>query len=125
MTTWAIKRLDDLIAGAEPPPVIRTFGLGTLDAWGAGWVRKVWHPQPELLNSDGFVFGGLIAALADQVLAFAAMTVVPADMGLRTSNLFVSYYKLGKSHSLYVEARVGGANSAAHTCTRGVQATEQ
>ena len=79
MTTWATSRLNDLLAGAEPPPVVRTMQLGTLDAWGEGWARKRWEPTPSMLNSDGSLFGGLVAALADQMLAFAAMTVVPGD----------------------------------------------
>lgn len=79
MTTWATKRLDELVGGAEPPPVVLTMRLGTRDAWGEGWVKKRWEPTPETLNADGSLFGGLIAALADQVLAFAAMTGVPAS----------------------------------------------
>ncbi len=75
--TWATKRLDQLVLGAEPPPVIKTLQLGTLDSWGLGWAKKTWTPSAPLLNVDGSAFGGYIAALADQILAFAAMTVVP------------------------------------------------
>lgn len=106
MTTWATKRLDELVGGAEPPPVVRTMRLGTLDAWGEGWVKKSWEPTPEILNADGSLFGGLIAALADQVLAFAAMTVVPADKLFRTTNLTVSYFRLGRAHPVEIEAKV-------------------
>ncbi len=106
MTTWATQRLDALIAGAEPPPVVRTMRLGTLDAWGHGWARKRFEPDADLLNSDGSLFGGLIAALADQMLAFAAMTVVPGDHLFRTTNLSVSYFKLGRRQPVDIEARV-------------------
>lgn len=106
MTTWATTRLDQLVAGAEPPPVVQTMRLGTLEAWGEGWVKKRWEPSPEMLNSDGTLFGGLIAALADQVLAFAAMTVVPGDKYFRTTNLAVNYFKLGRAHPLDIEAKV-------------------
>ncbi len=75
--TWATDRLDVLVAGkAEPPPVVRTLKLGLLDAWGEGWIRKSWQPSPELENGDGTMFGGYLAALADQALALAAMTLV-------------------------------------------------
>ena len=106
LTTWATKRLDDLLAGAEPPPVVRTLQLGTLDAWGDGWVRKTWAADPVLLNGDGSMFGGYVAALADQVLAFAAMTVVPGDMIFRTTNLTVNFFKLMRGETLSIEARV-------------------
>jgi uncharacterized protein (TIGR00369 family) len=104
--TWAIERLNALCAGAEPPPVVHTLGLGTLAAWGDGWARKHWDPKPELLNSDGSLFGGYLAALADQALAFAAMTVLPADCVLRTVNLHVQFLRVGRAERLLIEARV-------------------
>lgn len=105
--TWATDRLDALMAGgAKIPPVVETLKLGLIDDWGAGWVRKSWSPSPELATSDGSMFGGYLAALADQVLAFAAMTVVPEDRLYRTVNLQLNFLKVGRSHSLAIEARV-------------------
>ena len=106
MTTWATARLDALVAGAAPPPVVATMRLGTLDAWGEGWARKRFEPDADQLNGDGSLFGGLIAALADQMLAFAAMTVVPGDHLFRTTNLSVSFFKLGRRQPIDIEARV-------------------
>ncbi len=42
MTTWATERLDELRDSTEPvlPPLIRSLGLGTLDLWEPGLVRK-------------------------------------------------------------------------------------
>ncbi|OYW97200.1 MAG: thioesterase, partial [Caulobacter vibrioides] len=78
--TWAIERLEVICSGAgDLPPIVEQLRLGRLDAWGEGWVRKTWTPHPSLDTADGSLFGGYIAALADQVLAFAAMTVIPAD----------------------------------------------
>lgn len=105
--TWAQERLDKLVRGeALPPPVVQTLRLGTLDAWGEGWIRKRWEPAPELVNADGSLFGGYIAALADQALAFAAMTVVPAEAMFRTVGLQVSFVRIGRAHPLLIEARV-------------------
>lgn len=105
MTTWATQRLDALIAGALPPPVVSKLELGTLDAWGEGWVRKRWTAKPDLMNVDGSMFGGYLAALADQVLAFAAMTVLPADTVFRSANLSVSFFKIGRG-DMDIEAKV-------------------
>ncbi len=105
--TWATDRLNALISGkAEAPPVIETLRLGLLDAWDEGWVAKRWAPQPELLNGDGTLFGGYIAALADQMLGFAAMTVVPEGSAFRTINLNVQFLRVGRAHPILIEARV-------------------
>src|SRR6478735_5126633 len=103
--TWATKRLDALIAGEVAlPPVIQTLRLGVLDEWGPGWIKKRWQPSPEVMNADGSLFGGYIAALADQALAFAAMTVVPTDRLFRTVNLGVTFIRVGKAHPLVIDA---------------------
>ncbi len=105
--TWATERLDALKAGtASPPPVVETLRLGLLDDWGEGWVKKSWRPAPELATADGSLFGGYLAALADQVLAFAAMTVVPGDRLYRTVNQQVNFLKVGREGPLTIEARV-------------------
>lgn len=106
--TWATQRLDELINGQATilPPVIQTLRLGGLDEWGLGWIKKRWQPHPDLLNVDGSLFGGYIAALADQALAFAAMTVVPADRVFRTINLNVNFIRIGRAHPLRIEAVV-------------------
>ncbi|HXC56608.1 MAG TPA: PaaI family thioesterase [Rhizomicrobium sp.] len=105
--TWATERLDALISGkAEPPPVVRTLRLGLLDAWEPGWAGKRWEPDADLLNGDGSLFGGYIAALADQMLGFAAMTVVPEGSAFRTINLNVQFLRVGRAHPILAEARV-------------------
>jgi uncharacterized protein (TIGR00369 family) len=105
--TWATDRLAALIAGANDlPPVVRTLKLGTLDDWGAGWAKKRWAPAPEILNGDGSMFGGYIAALADQALTFAAMSVVPDNNVFRTTNLSLQFLKLTRGEPLVIEARV-------------------
>ena len=106
--TWATQRLDELLNGPATilPPVVQTLRLGALDEWGVGWIKKRWQPHPDLLNVDGSLFGGYLAALADQALAFAAMTVVPADSVFRTVNLNMSFIRVGRAHPLYIEAVV-------------------
>lgn len=105
--TWATDRLDALKAGrADPPPIVQTLRLGLIDDWREGWVRKSWTPAKELATSDGSMFGGYLAALADQMLAFAAMTVIPDDRLLRTVNLHMNFLKVGRTHPLVIEATV-------------------
>ena len=105
--TWATDRLAALKAGAtDLPPVVRTLKLGSLDDWGPGWVRKRWTASPEILNVDGSMFGGYIAALTDQALTLAAMTVVPGDSAFRTTNLHIHFLKLARGEPLVIEGRV-------------------
>ena len=105
--TWATERLDALKSGtARPPPIVETLKLGLIDDWGEGWVRKSWSAAPELQTADGSLFGGYLAALADQVLAFAAMTVVPDELHFRTLNLQLNFVRIGRAHPLRIEARV-------------------
>jgi uncharacterized protein (TIGR00369 family) len=106
MSTWATKRLDALISGeAVPPAVVAKLELGTLDEWATGWVRKRWTALPDVLNGDGTMFGGYLAALADQMLAFAAMSAVPDDYMFRTANLNVTFHRLGRG-DMDIEAKV-------------------
>ncbi len=105
--TWATDRLEALAAGeVTPPPIVRTLKLGIFDEWGEGWVRKTWTPDPDLSTEDGSLFGGYIAALADQALAFAAMTVVPDGAAFRTINLNLNFLRMGLNHGLQIEARI-------------------
>jgi uncharacterized protein (TIGR00369 family) len=104
---WAQERLDAIVAGTvAPPPVVNTLKLGLADAWGEGWVRKRWEVDPDILGADGAMFGGYVAALADQVLVFAAMTVTPDDRQFRTINLQLQFFRVGRAEGLDIEARV-------------------
>jgi uncharacterized protein (TIGR00369 family) len=106
MTFWT-DQLDLLKARKlAPPPVVETLRLGLVDDWGPGWAQKTWTPAPELLNRDGSLFGGYIAALADQILSFATMTVAPDGAAWRTVNLQVQFVKVGRAHPLEIEGRV-------------------
>ena len=108
--SWASERLNALKGGtATPPPIVETLRLGLLDDWGEGWVRKRWAPTAELATADGSLFGGYLAALADQVLTFAAMTVTPDDRLFRTTNLQLNFLRVGRNHPLSIEARVVAA----------------
>lgn len=105
--SWATDRLEALKAGtADVPAVVERLGLGLLDEWGEGWVKKSWLPKPGLTNGDGTMFGGYIAALADQVLAFATMSVIPDGAAFRTVNLSVQFYRIVRDEPVDIEARV-------------------
>ncbi|HEX2590419.1 MAG TPA: PaaI family thioesterase [Rhizomicrobium sp.] len=104
---WAIDRLNKLKAKEVAlVPVAETLRLGGLDDWSEGFAQKRWLPSDEVLNGDGSLFGGYIAALADQMMAFAAMSVMPDNAAFRTVNLNVQFFKVGRAHPLNIAARV-------------------
>lgn len=105
--SWASERFDALKAGTvELMPVVKTLRLGGLDDWRPGWIRKVWEPTPELLQSDGTMFGGYLAALADQALAFATMSVLPDHHVFKTVGLAVQFFRISRSEQISIDARV-------------------
>ena len=105
--SWWIERLDALKAGtAEAPLVTRTLRMGLLGDWGEGWTRKTWEPDPAVIGADGTLFGGHLAALADQSAAFATMTVIGDTEVFRTTNLAVQFFKVTPAVPLEIEARV-------------------
>lgn len=110
MTAWT-DMLHAIRAGQlHPPPVVETLRLGLVDDWGRGWARKAWSPAPEVLNRDGSLFGGYLAALGDQILSFTTMTVIPDGVSYRTVNLQMQFVKVGRAHPLAIEGRVVAAS---------------
>lgn len=110
MTFWT-DRLDLLVAGTvDIPPVTETLKMGLVDEWGPGWVRKRWEPDLSILNGDGSLFGGYLAALGDQILAFTTMTVLPDGVSYRTVNLQMQFVKVGRARPLLIEGRVTAAS---------------
>jgi len=103
--------LDAIGAGkSEFPPAIRTTRLseglvGSL-TWEPGRVNRRWTLGSWAHNPDGTVFGGLIAALADQVTSFAAFTVLGDDEASRTASLQVDYFRPVVGSHVMAEARI-------------------
>jgi uncharacterized protein (TIGR00369 family) len=74
--------------------------------WKPGVVTRRWTLGPWAQNKDGTVFGGLIAALADQMTSFAAFTVLADDEASRTASLQVDYFRPVVGPYVEVEARI-------------------
>jgi uncharacterized protein (TIGR00369 family) len=75
-------------------------------SWEPGVVRRRWSLGPWAHNKDGTVFGGLIAALADQMTSFAAFTILADDEAARTASLQVDYFRPVVGPYVEVEARI-------------------
>ena len=120
MGIWQ-KRLDDLADEAIPLTAVHArLGLGRLKSWRTGFVEKEWRVDPEVCTGTGTgaqaVFGGYISALADQILSWAAMTVVDDSHFFRTSSLQVSFFRPVSGGSLRIEGRVVNQSSSLLHC---------
>ena len=92
-----VDGLRDGEADSLPPQGLVTTRLAIQvdDAltWEPGVVRRRWSLGPWAHNHDGTVFGGLIAALADQMTSLAAFTILAEDEASRTASLQVDYFR--------------------------------
>jgi len=109
MSMWQ-DRLNAIIGGATLPRVAERLALGRLKRWGAGFIEKEWEVDPSFCTGEGTsqqaLFGGYVAALADQALAFTAMTVMDEAHYFRTVDLHVTYYDTIPSGKIEIRGRV-------------------
>lgn len=99
--------LDGFIEGTTAEPIVNTkLGLEpALTAWKPGFVEKRWQVDPELFHGRA-LFGGYIAAMADQVLGLAVMTVLDETHFFGTTNMSISYLAPVTGGELRVEGEV-------------------
>ncbi len=105
MGLWQ-ELLDGYIDGSVPEPTPnKKLNMGTLDEWRPGFVKKSWPVDQELFHGRA-LFGGYIAALADQVLGLAAMTVLKNGYFFGTTNMSISYLSPVIEGDLVIEGEV-------------------
>jgi uncharacterized protein (TIGR00369 family) len=106
MAHWH-ERLDQLVAGTAPkPPHVETLELPQIKGWLPGRVWTQWTVDPKLFHNGGAAFGGFLAALADQALGLATMSVLEDGEVFTTSDLRVSFFRPVARGSLHIEAQV-------------------
>jgi len=78
--------------------------------WSEGFVEKTWEVEPAFctgaVTEAQTLFGGYVAALADQVLAFAAMMVLDDNRSIRTADLRVLFFRPITTGSVTIRGRV-------------------
>jgi uncharacterized protein (TIGR00369 family) len=87
------------------PPFVKNLGLGTLVEWQPGYARKVWPVDPRFFTGAD-VFGGYLAALADQMLALSSLSLLEEGQTLRTTSLHVDFFRPVSSGEVVIEGRV-------------------
>jgi acyl-coenzyme A thioesterase PaaI-like protein len=106
MAFWQ-DMLDGFISGNTPEPLVnKKLGLEpALSEWRPGFLVKRWKVDPDLFHGRA-LFGGYIAAIADQVLGLTAMTVLKDGYFFGTTNMSISYLSPVMGGELRVEGEV-------------------
>lgn len=99
--------LDGFVNGTTPEPLVNTkLGLApALSDWRPGFVEKRLLVDTDLFHGRA-LFGGYIAAIADQVLGLAAMSVLEDGYFFGTTNMAISYLSPVTEGELRVEGEV-------------------
>ncbi|HEX6527259.1 MAG TPA: PaaI family thioesterase [Streptosporangiaceae bacterium] len=110
MTFWQ-ERLDRIQAGLqEKPAVVEILRLPDILSWEPGRVTTKWKMDSDFFAIGGQLFGGYLAALADQVLGHTAMTILQDDTWFRTVALSLTYYRAIRKGTIWINGRVAHAS---------------
>lgn len=103
---WA-QFLDGIVARTNtPPPVVSVMRLPWIDGWGRGRVWGEWKVDPDLMTLAATLFGGYLAALADNFVGLAMTTTLADDEWFTTSDLRVAFFRPVTSGTLQIAAEV-------------------
>ncbi len=86
-------------------PFIKFSGI-QVPQLGQGYARFVLPFKPELANSIGLLQGGMIAALADETVAFALYSLVKAGETINTVEMKINFLGAVKEGQVEAEARI-------------------
>jgi uncharacterized protein (TIGR00369 family) len=70
--------------------LMTTLGA-TLDSVSPGMVEITVRPNPAILQQHGFVHGGVVSAIADSAAGYAALSLMPADTGVLTTEFKINF----------------------------------
>jgi acyl-CoA thioesterase len=86
-------------------PFIKFVGI-QVPQLGKGYARFVLPFKPELANSIGLMQGGVIAALADEAVAFALYSLVPEGETFNTVEMKINFLGAVKEGDVIAEAHI-------------------
>jgi acyl-CoA thioesterase len=86
-------------------PFIRFVGIQA-PRLGQGYARFLLPFKPDLANSIGLLQGGVIAALADEAVAFALYSLVPQGETFNTVEMKINFLGAVKEGDVIAEAHI-------------------
>jgi uncharacterized protein (TIGR00369 family) len=106
MRDWK-EILDGMAAGeAVVPSHVRILRLPRIDGWEPGRVWCTWKVDPELIQPHGALFGGYIAAVADEMVGLATGSVLTGGKTFVTSESSIHYFRPVRGGELRIEGSV-------------------
>ena len=99
--------LDAVVAGEAPATeYAKTLCLPRPTGWEPGRVWTVWEVDPAVMTPWGAVFGGYVAALADEFAGMTALSVLDEGETFGTCELRVSPLRALRQGQIRIEGRV-------------------
>ncbi len=95
--------LTELMARAEGEPIASFLKIKTVEL-SPGYAKVSMKVQPEYMNFNKLIFGGIIAAVADQAFALGANSLVMPSIASQFNIYFISAAAVGDE--LIAESRV-------------------
>jgi uncharacterized protein (TIGR00369 family) len=86
-------------------PVVNFLGVQAPEL-GQGFARFVLTVRPEFLNSQGFLQGGVIAALADEAVAYALFGLVPEGEMISTVEMKINFLAPVQQGAIEAQAHI-------------------
>jgi len=84
------KQQERVRASFAKQGLMTTLGA-TLESVSPGMVEILVSPNPAILQQHGFVHGGVVSAIADSAAGYAALSLMPADTGVLTTEFKINF----------------------------------
>lgn len=99
--------LDQVVAGETPETgYAKALRLPRPTSWEPGRVTTKWTVDPDLMTPWGALFGGYLAALADESAGLAALSVLEEGETFATNDLRLSPMRAVREGEITIEASV-------------------
>jgi len=85
--------------------LMTTLGA-TLGTVSPGMVEIVLSPHPAISQQHGFVHGGAVSAIADSAAGYAALSLMPADIGVLTTEFKINLLAPAAGNRILARGRV-------------------
>ena len=71
-----------------------------------GMVEIIVNPHPAILQQHGFVHGGVVSAIADSAAGYAALSLMPPDTGVLTTEFKINFLAPAAGEHILARGRV-------------------
>jgi uncharacterized protein (TIGR00369 family) len=100
------QHLDRIVAGRSAlPPAAENLCLGGISEWRSGYACKQWAVDPKFFTAVD-LFGGYLAAIADQMFVLSSISLLEDCEMLRTTSLQIDFFRPVSSGTLIIEGNV-------------------